>query len=52
MNSYKKKTAPRAATPETENTKIMSINSILKKRQGCQGGNQKTGRDSADHRRL
>lgn len=27
----KKKTAPEAGTPETENTKIMSINSILKK---------------------
>ena len=26
-----KKTAPEAGTPETENTKIMSINSILKK---------------------
>lgn len=30
-NREQKKTAPRAATPETENTKIMSINSILKK---------------------
>ena len=32
MNSLQKKTAPRAATPETEKTdKILSINSILKK---------------------
>ena len=32
MNNTQKKTAPRAATPETEKTdKILSINSILKK---------------------
>lgn len=32
MNSREqKKTAPRAATPETENRKILSINSIIKK---------------------
>lgn len=30
MNNYKKKTAPEAGTPETENRKILSINSILK----------------------
>lgn len=31
MNNYKKKTAPEAGTPEAEKTKILSINSILKK---------------------
>ena len=31
MNREQKKTAPRAATPETENRKILSINTILKK---------------------
>lgn len=30
MNNNQKNTAPRAATPETENRKILSINSILK----------------------
>lgn len=31
MLTHKKKIAPRAATPETKNRKILSINSIIKK---------------------